>query len=57
MSTPATPPNPDLSSLGSSFESITSSLLDIQRDMLTLLARLEYDKLMRKLGVNRPGRS
>jgi hypothetical protein len=47
------PPKPDLSMLGSSFESITASLLEIQRDMQVLLVRLEYDKLLRTLGVRK----
>jgi hypothetical protein len=53
MSTP-TPPQSNLSSLGQSFDAITASLLEIQRDMQALLARLEYDKLLRKLGVGKP---
>jgi hypothetical protein len=53
MSTP-TPPQSNLPSLGQSFDAITASLLEIQRDMQALLARLEYDKLLRKLGVGRP---
>ncbi len=58
MSTPSdSSPKPGLPTLGSSFESITASLLEIQRDMQVLLTRLEYDKLLRTLGVRTKDRS
>ena len=52
MSQPKPNP-PDLSALGSSFESITASLLEIQRNMQVLLVRMEYEKLLRTVGVRK----